>query len=67
MIKEGTVFEFDNYNGIIKDDDGNEYLFNIDNVKGSISVNDRVSFVPETYETVEIKKNIAVFIEKINN
>ena len=67
MIKEGYIFEFDNYNGIIKDDDGNDYLFNKSNVKGKVSVNDRVTFVPEVYETVEIKKNIAVFIEKINN
>ena len=67
MIKEGYVFEFDNYNGIIKDDDGKDYIFNVENVKGKISVNDRVTFVPEVFETVEIKKDIAVFIEKINN
>lgn len=64
MKKKGTIIKFDNYNGIILSEDNIEYLFNKNNLLYDAKINDKVIFNSELFETVEIKKYVATFIEK---
>ena len=65
MKKVGIIIKYDGNTGIIKDNDNKEYLFNKNNLLNRVEINDKVKFNVEIYETVEIKKLMATFIEKI--
>ena len=63
-MKYGKVIKYDNYVGNIIDNDGIIYIFTNDDLKESININDYVMFLPEVYETVEIKEFRARFIKR---
>lgn len=65
MKKIGKVLEYDNYVGILIDEDSNKYIFKNDDLKEEIKIGDLVNFIPEVFETVEIKELIARFIKKV--
>lgn len=64
MKKIGKVLEYDEYIGVIIDEDSNKYIFKNDDVLNEIKIGDLVEFTPEVFETIEIKELMARFIKK---
>ena len=62
----GKVVTFDGNFGKIIGTDNHEYLIFKNEVCDDIKENDSVMFVPETFEDVELSKNIARFITRIS-
>lgn len=63
---EGKVIEYNGNTGIIIDNQNNEYLILKNNIinNENIAINDDVIFIPEIFNTIEIKEKIATFIKK---
>ena len=65
----GIVDYYDNYNGIIKGNDGKDYILNYKYLsnpeKTTIEKGDYVEFIPEEYTTIETKLYIARSVKKI--
>lgn len=63
----GKIVDFDGYVGNIKGVNGKDYLFLCtDIVTGGIQIDDYVSFDCECYEDIELKKNMARFVKKMD-
>lgn len=62
----GKVSEYDGYTGIIRGEDGRDYLLLKSEINdGDILVFDYVSFDAECYQDIEINKFIARFVKKL--
>ena len=73
MTKKGEVEYFNGNTGSIKGEDGIDYILLKNEIKKyinkdsdiyNINVGDKVSFIPDIYETPEIREYIARFIKK---
>ena len=67
MKIKGTIINYNQTSGIIKDKDNVCYIFTKNNIKNNTELkeNDEVMFTPEKFQTIEVNENIATFIEKI--
>lgn len=66
-IDYGKVVKYDGRSGNIIDDQGINYLFLAsDVVSKEIKSGDYVTFHKEIFSTLDIKKNVARFVSKIN-
>ena len=67
MKIKGIVTEYNKISGVIEDGK-TKYIFTNKNIKknNKVKKGDIVKFLPETFKTVEVKENIATFIEKID-
>ena len=66
MIKVGKIIEYDNYNGLIIDENGKKYIvLKKDFLSYDIKINDIVKFNAEIVKTSEEDKDIARFVNKL--
>ena len=66
MIKIGKIIDYDNYNGLIIDNEGKKYIvLKKDILSNNIKINDLVKFNAEKIKTSEEDKDIARFVNKL--
>lgn len=66
MINYGKITEYNGSSGLIIDKEGNKYILLSQNILyENAKIDDYVSFIVETYKTVEIEEKVATFVKKV--
>ena len=67
MKEEGIVIEYNGFIGKIRNMEGKEYLLLKKDIEDEkiVSINDKVTFTPDLFQTDEYRENVARFIRKL--
>ena len=67
MKKEGKIIKFDVFCGTILDNENKEYFMpNEEIMSDKLKVNDKVTFEPDVYKTIDVEIKLARFVKKLD-